>query len=82
MCIRAPEACPWSLEYIPDWYVTEQQIQLWHDDKYYCNDDRLIKWYDGYKNRKTQKAQIKEELLPTAWHPSRYWDWGMSEDEK
>ena len=82
MCIRAPEACPWSLEYIPDWYVTEQQIQLWHDDKYYYNDDRLIKWYDGYKNRKTQKAQIKEELLPTAWHPSRYWDWCMSEDEK
>ena len=38
-----------GMEYIRDWYVTEQQIQLWHDDKYYCNYDRLIKWYNGYK---------------------------------
>ena len=29
-----------------------------------------------------QKASIKEGLLPIAWHPSRYWDWCLSEDEK
>ena len=29
-----------------------------------------------------QKAQIKKELIPIAWHPSRHWDWCMSEDEK
>ena len=25
---------------------------------------------------------MKEELLPITWHPSRYWGWCMSEDEK
>ena len=30
------------------------------------DDDEIIKWYDGYKKRKAQKAQIKEELLPNA----------------
>ena len=34
------------------------------------------------KKRKAQKAKIKKELMPIAWHPSRYWDWCMSEDEK
>ena len=31
---------------------------------------------------KAQKASIKEGLLPIAWHPSRWWDWCMTEDEK
>ena len=49
--------------------MTQQQVKLWHDDsKYYC-DDELNEWNDGYKKRKAQKAQIKEELLPFAWHP-------------
>ena len=34
------------------------------------------------KKQKTQKAQIKKELMPIAWHPSRHWDWCMPEDEK
>ena len=34
------------------------------------------------KKRKAQKAQIKKELMPIAGHPSRYWDWCISEDEK
>ena len=33
-------------------------------------------------NQKYQKPSIKEELLPIAWRPSRYWDWCISEDEK
>ena len=41
-----------------------------------------MEWYEGYKKRKAQKAKIKEELIPIAWHPSRWWDWCMSEDEK
>ena len=35
----------------------------------------------GYQKRKAQKGPLKEELLPIAWHPSRYWDWCISEDE-
>ena len=30
------------------------------------------------KKRKAQKVKIKKELMPIAWHPSRYWDWCMS----
>ena len=42
----------------------------------------MIKWYDGYKKPKTQKAKIKDELMPIAWHPDHVMDWCMSEDEK
>ena len=35
-----------------------------------------------YQKRKTQEVSIKEGLLHIAWHPSRYWDWCVSEDEK
>ena len=42
----------------------------------------FLEWYDGYQKRKVHKISIKEELLPIAWHTSRYWDWCMSEDEK
>ena len=45
-------------------------------------DDKLIEWYEGYQKRKAQKAQIKKELMPIAWHPSRWWDWCVPEDEK
>ena len=46
------------------------------------NNDRLIKWHNDYQERKAQKAKIKEELLPIAWHQSRWWDWCVPEDEK
>ena len=34
------------------------------------------------KKRKAQKALIKEELIPVTWHPSRWWDWCVHEDDK
>ena len=36
------------------------------------------------KRWKQQKACKKrgKKLLPIAWHPTRWWDWCMSEDEK
>ena len=56
---------------------------MWYE---YCDDnddeDNLFKCYDVYKKRKVQKASIKEELLPIAWHPLRYSDWYMLEGEK
>ena len=42
----------------------------------------MIEWYKDYKKRKAQKASVKEELLPIAWHTNCVKDWGMSEDEK
>ena len=63
---------------------------MWFDD-FYDNDgdhwdnddeDNFSELFGDYKKGKAQKTLIKEELLPIAWHPSKYWDWCMSEDEK
>ena len=77
MCNKAAIEDPSSLEYVPDWFVTQQQIELWDDDESY-DDDEIIEWYEGDQKRKAQKAKIKEELMPIAWHPSRWRDWCMS----
>ena len=75
---------PWQLYDVPDWFVVLEE--MWYEDfdddgdDDDDDDDEIIKWYDGYKKRKAQKAQIKEELLPNAWHPARVVDWCMSED--
>ena len=49
---------------------------MWYDGNEYCDDDGddeyFFKWYDYYKNRKAQKASIKEELMSITWHPSRW----------
>ena len=83
MCDKAVEEDPRLLEYVPDWFVTQEQIELWDDDDDYDDDDdKLIGWYNGYKKRKAQKGQIEKELMPIAWHPSRWWDWCVPEDEK
>ena len=37
---------------------------------------------ETHQKHKAQKSQIKKQLMPIAWHPSRYWDWCISEDEK
>ena len=82
MCIRAAEAGLGLLQYVSDWFVTHQQIKVLPDDDEYCDDDELIEWYNGYRKRKAQKGKIKEELLPTTWHPDRVMHWCMSKDEK
>ena len=82
MCNEAMRVRLWLLKYIPDRFVTQQQLKLWHDDDEYSNDDEIIKWYEGYKKRKAQKASIKEELVPIAWYPLRWWDWCIPEYEK
>ena len=53
-------------------------------DNYYVDDDRVIEWYnrESHQKRTAQKAQIKKELIPIAWHPSRWWDWCVPEDEE
>ena len=70
MCNKVVVENPLNLNFVLDWFVAQQQVKIWHD---YCDSDRLIKWYDGYKKSNTQKAKIEEELMPIAWHPSRWW---------
>ena len=75
MCGEAVRREPYALGYVPNWFVTQE---VWCFD----NNDYFIRWRNVYQKRKAKKASIKEELMPIAWHPSRYWDWCMSEDEK
>ena len=49
------------MQCVPDWFVTQQQLKIWHDD----DEDNFFEWYDGYQKRKAQKAQIKKQLVPT-----------------
>ena len=82
MCDDEVRSDPYSLQFVPDWFVTEEQVDVWYYDDEYCNDDELIEWYNDYHGRKAQKSKIKEKFLPIAWHPDRGKDWCMSEDEK
>ena len=82
VCDKAVKDDPSSLQFAPDWFVTQQQIAVWYDDDYWYHDNEVIEWYNGYQKRKAQKAKIKEELLPFSWHPDHVIDWCMSEDEK
>ena len=71
MCNKALKTCPWSLVYVPNWFVA-----------HYYHDDELITQRDGYEKRKAQKVKIKKELLPIAWDPDRVMGWCMSEYEE
>ena len=82
VCNEVVRLGPWNQRYIPDWFVTQHQVKSWHDNVYYCNDNRHIKWYKGYRNRMAQKAKIKDKLVPIVWYPDRVMNWCMSEDEK
>ena len=90
ICDKAVKDDSSSLQFVPDWFIIREWTDMWHDD-YYGDDgchwgdddgDKLFEWHDGYKKREAQKTSIKKELLPIAWHPSKWWDWCMSEDEK
>ena len=82
ICDTAVKDDSFSLQFVPDWYVTRVWVDMWHDNDYDEDGDKFFEWHEGYKKRKTQKASIKEDPLPIAWHPSRYWDWCGPEDEK
>ena len=62
--------------------MTQQQIKSSDEDDYYCDDDKIVKWYEGHQKHKAQKAKIKDELMPIAWYPSRWCDWCVPDDQK
>ena len=57
MCDDAVRDDTYSLKYVPDWFITQQQIKIWHGDAYYCNDNRLTKWYNGFQKRRKHKLK-------------------------
>ena len=71
VCEKAMRKSPSLLMYVPDWFVTKQQIKMWRDDDEYCDDDDvLIEWYEGYQKQRAQKTQVEKELMPITWHSS------------
>ena len=57
VCDAAAWEDPFTVQFIPHWFVTQQQLKTWDDYHGLCNNDRLIKWYSGYQKCKTQKAK-------------------------
>ena len=53
MCDKAVKNDAFFLVCVPDWFVAQQQIELWDDDDDYYVDDEILKWYEGYKEPKT-----------------------------
>ena len=82
MCDAAVSKDPYSLQYVPDWFVTQKQVKIQHGDNNYCKDNTIVEWYDGYKKPKVQEAEIKEELMSIVWHPVRMQDWYITEGGK
>ena len=73
---------PYFLQFVPDWFVTQEKLEIWHDDDEYFTDDEIVESYKRYEKRKVQKATIKEQLMSIAVYPNRVMDWSMPEDEK
>ena len=60
-----------------------------HDDVNFDEDDpetiihvALMAARNTFKWCKEFKKDISKELIFAAWHPTRWWDWCMPEDEK
>ena len=42
MCDKAVRKDPLSLQYVPDWFVTQGQVKIWYDDGEYHDDDKFL----------------------------------------
>ena len=82
MCNKVVKDDPSSMQFVSDWFVSQQQLDVWYDDDYWYHDDEVVERYDAYKKQKAQKTKIKEELMPIAWHFDSVMDWCMSENKK
>ena len=78
MCDEAVRDHSFSLQYVPNWFVTQQQVKIWHDDSEYYyddnddddDDDRFTKCMMVIKNVRPRKHKLKK-LMRIAWHLSR-----------
>ena len=49
---------------------------------FFYNQDSFFVEHIKFKKRKELKKDLSEVLMAVAWHPHRWWDGCMSEDEK
>ena len=64
MCEGTVKKCSGILGLVLDWFVTQGQVKVWHDHNYYCNNDKLIEWYEDLQKRKAQKTKKKKNTCP------------------
>ena len=43
MCEKAVNDDPSSLRFVSDWFVAQEQIDIWYDDDYWYHDYEMIK---------------------------------------
>ena len=60
MCDKTVEEEPSCLQFVPDSFVTQGQVKLWHDYDDYYDDNKLIEWYDVIKNIRPKKQKLKK----------------------
>ena len=60
MCDDVVQRDSYFQQLVPDWFVIQEQLEIWHGDDEYCTDDEIIEWYKRHEKRKAQKATIKE----------------------
>ena len=62
------------------------KTDLDNDNSFYKNDPdtfvRFLVWRNKFEKRKALKKDVSKELMSVAWHPTRWWDWCISEDQK
>ena len=87
-CFKTQEMCSDKFHFsdevddIPDWFITLEMIAIVSRPCCARCDFEFDEWFNAYKERKAQKAQIRDELMPIAWHPDRVIDWCFDEEEK
>ena len=35
------EENPWPLLCVPDWFVKQEEVKIWYEDNYCCNDNEM-----------------------------------------
>ena len=72
MCDKAVREDSFSLQYVPDWFVTLEQVKSWHDDDDYCNDAKLVEWYDHIKTQEMCNYAVRMEPHSLEYVPDRF----------
>ena len=65
MCDKAVKDDPSSLQFVPDWSVSREWVDMQYDDYYDDdgghwdddNEDKCFEWYDAYENERFKNPQ-------------------------
>ena len=65
MCDKAVRDDPSYLVCVPDWFVRQQQVNMWYDDYYNDGDyDEIIKWHNGHKKGRPRRHKFRKNFCP------------------